>query len=130
MTAHAMYQAPTPRPVLREAVPAAVRQQSDSSFVVDVGAAMRRVLVRAVAVLAMIAVALFLILTTTVQAGDTVRATESHIVGQGETLWVIAEDFTAPGGDVRATVADIRDLNGMSSSLVRVGQSLVVPTSD
>lgn len=129
MTAHAMYPAPARGPVLREAAPAVVRQQRDSGFVVDVGAAMRRALVRAVAIAAMIAVALFLFLATTVQAGDTVRATESHIVGQGQNLWVIAEDITPPGGDVRATVADIRDLNGMSSSVVQVGQTLIVPAS-
>lgn len=97
------------------------------TFVVDTGAAMRRQLGRLVAVLAVVTVALFLVLAAGVQAGDSVRATDQHIVGQGESLWAIAEAHTAPGGDVRATIADIKALNDLDSSVILTGQALTVP---
>lgn len=133
MTAHALYQdepyqAPNYRPVLREAAePTVTSQHSDDGFVVDVAGAIRRIVTRSMAVLAMIAVALFLFFTATVQAGDAVRATDAHIVGQGETLWEIAAENTAPGGDVRSTVADIKNLNDLTTSVISVGQPLAVP---
>ncbi len=134
MTAHAMYQTPRLDPVRGEAAPIDGRvtagQQFDGGFVVDIATAMRRTVVRGGVVLAMVAVALFLFFSASVQAGDALRATDTHVVGQGETLWAIAEDFTTPGDDVRATIIDIKELNDMTSSIVRVGQPLIVPASD
>lgn len=137
MTAHALYQAryrddrypaPSYQPVLREAAePMVESQQADDGFVVDVAGAMRRIAMRSLAVLAMIVVALFLFFTASVQAGDAVGATDTHIVGQGETLWEIAAENTAPGGDVRSTVADIKALNQITTSVISAGQTLTVP---
>lgn len=78
-------------------------------------------------VLAIVSTVLFLLLTSSVQAGNSMRATETHIVGQGDTLWGIAAERTAPGGDVRGTVADIRSMNRMDSSVLQVGTQLTVP---
>jgi len=53
-------------------------------------------------------------------------ATAVVVVQQGESLWSIAQAI-APNVDPRATVNDIKDLNGMSSAVVIPGQSVVVP---
>ncbi len=47
-------------------------------------------------------------------------------VGAGETVWDVAERV-APGSDVRAVAARIRELNGMSDSAVEPGVPLRVP---
>ncbi len=47
-------------------------------------------------------------------------------VGAGETVWDVAERV-APGSDVRAVVARIRELNGMTDSAVEPGVPLRVP---
>jgi nucleoid-associated protein YgaU len=48
-------------------------------------------------------------------------------VHQGDTLWSIAEQHTPPGEDVRATLALIHDLNGLTGSVVHAGDTLWVP---
>ena len=53
--------------------------------------------------------------------------TVQHRVVSGDTLWTIATEFTSPGEDVRASVALLRELNGLSSSALNPGQVLVVP---
>ncbi|MEG3614871.1 LysM peptidoglycan-binding domain-containing protein [Isoptericola haloaureus] len=52
-----------------------------------------------------------------------------HTVAPGETLWDFAAPLTDPGQDVRDVVAELRDLNGMTESSLRVGQVLVLPRS-
>ena len=47
-------------------------------------------------------------------------------VEAGQSLWSIAGQV-APGTDPRVTVAQIRELNALSSSAVTVGQQLAVP---
>ena len=47
-------------------------------------------------------------------------------VRPGETLWAIAER-TAPGVDPRDTVAQIMDLNALTTSAVQAGQVLLLP---
>ena len=56
-------------------------------------------------------------------------APDRHVVVPGDTLWSIAEAHTPAGGDVRRTVADIRDLSGIDGSTIRAGQTLRLPTS-
>jgi nucleoid-associated protein YgaU len=54
-------------------------------------------------------------------------AGESAVVVQpGDTLWSIASPV-AGGGDVRAVVAEIRQLNGLSSARLTPGQTLRLP---
>jgi nucleoid-associated protein YgaU len=48
------------------------------------------------------------------------------VVQPGDTLWSIASPV-AGGGDVRAVVADIRQLNGLSSARLVPGQTLQLP---
>ena len=49
-------------------------------------------------------------------------------VRPGDTLWAIAERVR-PGADPRATIARIRDMNGLGSSPAQAGQVLLVPAS-
>ena len=53
--------------------------------------------------------------------------TVEHRVSTGDTLWTIAEGFTSPGEDVRASVALLRDLNELTTSGLMPGQMLIVP---
>lgn len=78
--------------------------------------------------LTVLALAIFILLAAGVQAGDEVRPTETHVVGQGETLWDIAAEFTAPGGDVRETLYDIRTMNRIEGSVISIGQAVIVPS--
>jgi hypothetical protein len=48
------------------------------------------------------------------------------VVQAGESLWTIAQR-THPDADPRATIWRIKELNGLSDSVVHVGQALVVP---
>ena len=48
-------------------------------------------------------------------------------VTSGQTLWGIAEGLTEPGEDVRVTVRDLMELNGLTDSALRVGQVIEVP---
>jgi nucleoid-associated protein YgaU len=52
---------------------------------------------------------------------------DSYTVGSGETLWSIASAFTAPGEDVRDTVDEIAELNGMAGSGLVAGDQILVP---
>lgn len=59
------------------------------------------------------------------QAGPPPRH-ETTVVGAGDTLWGIARAWD-PTGDPRATLAELRRLNGLSGSTVVVGQELILP---
>lgn len=56
----------------------------------------------------------------------TVAVAERVTVRPGETLWAIAERVR-PGVDPRATIARIRDMNGLDSGVTQAGQVLLVP---
>jgi LysM repeat protein len=56
----------------------------------------------------------------------TPEPTRVVMVGAGETLWDIAADL-ADDGDTRAMMDEITRLNALDSSMVSVGQELVVP---
>jgi len=58
--------------------------------------------------------------------GPQPAATQQVTVRPGETLWAIAER-TAPGVDPRETVAELMDLNALSTSAVQAGQVLLLP---
>lgn len=45
----------------------------------------------------------------------------------GQTLWDLADDVTPAGGDVRATVAEIRRLNGLDTGAVPAWTTVVLP---
>lgn len=58
--------------------------------------------------------------------GDPAVVTTVTLEG-GDTLWGIAEDATPAGGDVRATVAAIMDLNDFESPTLPIGTLVQVP---
>ncbi len=53
-------------------------------------------------------------------------AADSVVVGEGESLWTVASDLGLDR-DTRDVVADIVELNHLSSPVVHPGQSLDVP---
>ena len=55
------------------------------------------------------------------------EATETIVVGPGDTLWDLASDLT-DGSDVRAMMAHIQDLNSLDGVDLAIGQHLRVPT--
>ena len=71
-------------------------------------------------------VAILLLLGGTGAASEP-SITVEHRVRSGDTLWTIAEGITTPGDDIRASIAVIRELNGLESSGLRPGQVLLVP---
>ncbi len=70
--------------------------------------------------------AIFLLFSTRVQADEPLVLTE-QVVMQGDTLWDIAAAISEPGEDIRATMSEIRQINDMSSSSLRAGQTLLIP---
>ncbi len=50
-----------------------------------------------------------------------------HVVRSGESLWSIAVAYTPETGDVRETLTFIRDVNGLSSDVVLIGDAIAVP---
>lgn len=68
----------------------------------------------------------FLLLGNSVSADEPVQLTE-HVVQPGDTLWTIASDLAGPDEDVRASISELKRLNGLTSSALAVGQVLSVP---
>jgi len=58
---------------------------------------------------------------------DAAGVTNTWTVAEGETLWSIATEVTAAGGDVRDTMDAIKGLNALESSAITSGQQLLVP---
>ena len=48
-------------------------------------------------------------------------------VEPGMTLWELARDRVGPDGDPRPYIEQIRELNGLATSELRVGDLLVLP---
>ena len=55
------------------------------------------------------------------------EATQTMVVGSGDTLWDIASDV-ADGGDVRSMMSHIQQLNSLDGVSLVAGQHLRVPT--
>ncbi|MDP8957838.1 MAG: LysM peptidoglycan-binding domain-containing protein [Actinomycetota bacterium] len=68
-----------------------------------------------------------LLLASGVQASGSPPATEHYIVRAGDTLWELAGRVTAPEGDRREAVHQIRHLNGLQDSTLMPGQVLEIP---
>lgn len=86
-----------------------------------------RLVVLAFAVLTILAVG-FVLAGGSVATSEpgTPEPTRVVMVGSGDTLWDIAASV-AGGGDVRAMVDHIRDLNALDSGMLTAGQRLLVP---
>ncbi len=72
-------------------------------------------------------VALVLFLASSVMAAGPEPVTVDYRVRAGDTLWSIAEDVAVGGSDIRGIVAEVRDMNGLEASVIRPGQTLVIP---
>ena len=59
-------------------------------------------------------------------ATETGPSLQQTTVQQGETLWAVAQRI-APDNDPREVVAQIRRINHLESSSLRVGQQLLLP---
>jgi hypothetical protein len=90
----------------------------------------RRNMLRMVLVPVIVVGLAVLLLGPQADAGPESVATVSHVVKAGETLWSIASAHTAPGDDVRHTVALIRSANGMPSGTVRAGVTITIPVGE
>lgn len=57
------------------------------------------------------------------------RALEVQLrtVAPGETLWQYAESVAEPGDDLRDVVAELKELNGLRTTVLQVGQVVVLP---
>jgi len=60
-------------------------------------------------------------------AGLRLAGESSVVVRQGDTLWSIASAVAGEEVDVRAVIADIRELNDLPDAVVVPGQVLVLP---
>lgn len=49
------------------------------------------------------------------------------VVGAGDTLWKIAGTVRESGDDLRRIVYDLKERNQLTSSMLKVGQTLIVP---
>jgi LysM repeat protein len=81
---------------------------------------------RVLVIISTIVVIAALLLLSTGEASGAPQAV-SYTVDAGDTLWEIAADRTAHGEDVRRTVTEIKQLNGLTTSLIVPGQTLLVP---
>lgn len=73
---------------------------------------------------------LFLLSAGRSEAGSqaSVATTTRVVVQPGQTLWQVAAE-AMPGTDTREAITHIRELNALTSSVVRPGQALVVPAT-
>ena len=87
--------------------------------------------VRVAVLLTTVAVVVVLLLANAVGAfsGADPGTGPSHVVSAGETLWGIAVAHTATGDDVRRTVFEIQNANGLEGSVIVPGQVLRIPIS-
>ncbi len=94
---------------------------------------------RVVVLLTSVALVLILLLTGAVvaRANDgaagagsseqVIAARVEHRVIPGDTLWDIAAVYTPPGDDIRDTIYDIKLANSLESSVIVVGDTLIIP---
>ncbi len=52
-----------------------------------------------------------------------------HRVARGDTLWSIAGDVSGGDADLRGRIDEIKDLNDLAGSTIRIGQVLLVPAT-
>ena len=87
----------------------------------------RRAMLRMVLVPVIVVSLALMLIGPQADAGSEPVPAVSHVVKAGETLWSIANEHTAPGEDVRRTVAIIRSANGMPSGTVQAGAPITIP---
>ncbi len=69
--------------------------------------------------------------STAAVAGSEAPATLTYVtVYSGDTLWSIAAAATDDSGDVRDTMTEIMNLNGLTSSALTPGQQIALPADN
>jgi len=76
------------------------------------------------------AAVLLLALAPASTASGSIETVDSYVVVAGDSLWKIAATATGAGADVRETIDQIEELNGLSSGTLQPGQVLLVPSSN
>ena len=84
-------------------------------------------IIRSAAVVATIVAVFFMLFSSNVAADEVAPPTVSYVVVSGDTLWSLASDRTPADGDIRASIQLIRDVNGMTSSLLVAGDQIQLP---
>jgi nucleoid-associated protein YgaU len=72
-----------------------------------------------------VALSLALLLSIVARAGQSAGPERRYVVRPADTLWAIA--LREYGGDPREAVWEIRARNGLTGTMVRPGQVLVLP---
>lgn len=115
------------RPILPPPPPRAVRSRARRSHL--------RLTRRGRLVLLLLAAGILLAVISVGRAGsqaatatETGPSLQQTTVQQGETLWTVARRI-APDNDPRDVIAQIRRINHLQSSSLRVGQQLLLPVS-
>ena len=81
-----------------------------------------------VLVLPLVMAAVLLLALAPQSTANGVTVVDEYVVVSGDSLWAIAETVTGPGQDVRQTIAEIEELNGLASGTLQPGQVLLVPS--
>ena len=85
-----------------------------------------RIVVLAALVLLAVATVSTVAVASSASPAGRARPHATMVVGTGDTLWTVATEVD-PQGDPRATIAELRRLNGLTGSTIEVGQELVLP---
>lgn len=81
----------------------------------------------------LVALAIFLLfrLFTAYELGKEELKTYTIIINENDTLWNIAGNISKEKNmDIQKIIYDIQDVNGMSSSSIYKGQTLLIPVYD
>lgn len=79
-------------------------------------------------ILLTVACAVFLLVSGRVDASTPETAPRTYQVQPGDTLWELAEEVAGPEVDVRVVIANIKRLNGLDTSNLAAGQTLLIPS--
>ncbi len=78
-------------------------------------------------VIALFELLMFAIISPSKTNADISHKTELVCVAVGDTLWDIAQEYCDNDTDIRETVYRIKKLNGLKSSDLVFGQTIIVP---
>ena len=83
--------------------------------------------IRALSIISITVIIMFLLLTSASQATGEVTDTFDYRVRPGDTLWQIAEDHGPENRDPRAVIATIERINDLNGGILQAGQVLEIP---
>lgn len=93
----------------------------------------RKKFVRGMVIITSILLFIFLISLSSISLSHGEMQYKEIYVGNGETLWSIATSEINTNAyyihkDVRAVIKDIKTINELESSVLQIGQKLIIPT--